>query len=254
MSWKDLFSAGASGYSQFRPTYPAPLFSWLGGVVPGHRLAVDVGAGSGQAARDLVRLFQRVVAVDPSRAQLASGGPHPGVDAVVGSASALPVGQGTADLIASAQAFHWFNHPAFFAEVARVARPDAVLALWCYGLSAVSPEVDAAVFELYDGHLGPFWEPERRLIETGYAGVAIPFVPIEPPSFEMKSDWTFAQFGGYLSTWSPLDKYRQATGRDALEAMAPKLAAAWGNVERPRTVVWPLSLRVFRVWSAARTP
>ena len=247
MAWKDLFSAQAPDYARFRPTYPAALFAWLAAVSPARRLALDVGAGSGQAARDLAESFDRVIALDPSRAQLASGELHVRVMPVVGSASALPVAAAAVDLIVSAQAFHWFDQRGFFAEIRRAGGPGAVLAVWCYGLSRVTAEVDAAVAELYEGHLGPYWEPERRLIEGGYRNVAFPFSPLDVPDFAMTSEWTFAQFIGYLSTWSPRKKYRAATGRDALEVMAPALAAAWGPEDQPRTVTWPLSVRAFRI-------
>ena len=52
--------------------------------------------------------------------------------------------------------------------IPRLARPRAVLAVWCYGLTRIDPEVDAVVAELYETYLGPFWEPERRLVEGLY--------------------------------------------------------------------------------------
>ena len=37
------------------------------------------------------------------------------------------------DLVLVAQAAHWFDLPAFYAEVARVLRPGGVLAVWSSG-------------------------------------------------------------------------------------------------------------------------
>lgn len=45
-----LFSKQAAVYAAARPTYPRDLFSKLAALTPHHRLAWDVGTGSGQAA------------------------------------------------------------------------------------------------------------------------------------------------------------------------------------------------------------
>ncbi|HEY8923736.1 MAG TPA: methyltransferase domain-containing protein, partial [Polyangia bacterium] len=69
---KDLFSTQSSDYARFRPTYPPALFEWLAGQAPARETAVDVGTGSGQAAVALAAHFGRVLALDPSAAQLAN--------------------------------------------------------------------------------------------------------------------------------------------------------------------------------------
>lgn len=49
-AFEDHFSDRAGEYASCRPRYPAGLFGWLASVAPACRLAMDVGAGSGQAA------------------------------------------------------------------------------------------------------------------------------------------------------------------------------------------------------------
>jgi hypothetical protein len=127
-----------------------------------------------------------------------------------------------------------------------VVRPGGCLAVWCYGLAQITPDVDAAVHHYYEDLLGPYWEPERRLVEQGYRGVSFPFDEIPATPFAMHLTWTFAQLAGYLGTWSPRKRYRELHGRDALELALPRLEQAWGDAtERP--VIWPLSLRAFRL-------
>ena len=253
MGWKDLFSAGAAGYARFRPRYPDELFQWLARQSPGRALAVDVGAGNGQAARALVPHFDRVVAVEPSAEQMQAGlaqygPPGSGLDLRLGAAEALPVHASSADLVLAAQAFHWFRRDDFFAEAARVLRPRGLLVIGCYQLTVISPAVDRVVNELY-ATLDRYWEPERRLVEDGYRSVPAPFPEVPVPSFDMRQSWTRADLIGYLGTWSPLGRFRADNqGRDALAEIVPRLTAAWGSAERDqsRDVAWPLLVRAFR--------
>ena len=244
--WKDLFSRQAASYARFRPTYPPALFDWLASVTSTRRVAVDVGAGNGQAAQALAAHFERVIALEPSAAQLANA---PSFDRVVfqrGAAEATGLEEAAAGLLVAAQAFHWFDHAAFFAEVKRVVRPGGTLAIWCYAIAAITPEVDAVVHELYQAILGPYWEPERRLVETGYATVAVPFPAMEAPSFEMRLEWSFEQLLGYLTTWSSRERYLRETGKDPLQPLLGRLETVWaGAATRP--VTWPLFVRAFRV-------
>jgi SAM-dependent methyltransferase len=244
--FKDLFSRQATDYARFRPTYPPELFAWLAAQAPARRLAVDVGTGNGQAAVALAAHFDRVIGVEPSAAQIASAARAPHVEYRQGGAEATGVDAASADLLTVAQAFHWFKHDAFFAEVRRVVRPGGALAVWCYGLARITPAVDAVVHELYEDLLGPYWDPERRMVEDGYRSVAFPFEELAAPSFAMHLDWSFEHLIGYLGTWSPRPRFRAERGQDALEIVLPRLEAAWaGAGERP--VLWPLSVRAFRL-------
>jgi SAM-dependent methyltransferase len=246
VTFKDLFAEKAGDYARFRPTYPDALLLHLASQVPARSLAVDVGTGNGQVALALADHFERVVGLDPSEGQLASARPHPRVEYRQARAEATGLAGSSADLLTAGQAFHWFEQEAFFGEVRRVVRPGGALAVWCYPLMAITPEVDRLVFELYHDYLGPYWEPERRLVEDGYAKVSFPFEEIAAPPFEMQLGWSFEHLIGYISTWSPLKRYRRERGRDPVALMEPSLRGAWGDTaERP--VTWPLSLRVFRV-------
>jgi SAM-dependent methyltransferase len=53
----------------------------------------------------------------------------PGVRALAGSAESMPLPDASADVVASAQAFHWFDHAKALPEIARLLRPGGHLAL-----------------------------------------------------------------------------------------------------------------------------
>ncbi len=244
--YKDLFSKHAVDYARFRPRYPAELFAWLAQMAPTHGVAVDVGAGNGQAADALAAHFARVIAVEPSADQIANSSPAANVSFQRGAAESTGVEPAVADLLVAAQAFHWFDRDGFFAEARRIARRGACLAVWCYGLGKISPELDAVVYELYETRLGPFWDPERKLVESAYRDIEFPFDEIDAPAFRMTSSWGFDHLLGYLGTWSALKRFMKTEGSNPLEDLLPRLREAWGDAE-VREVSWPLGMRVFRV-------
>ena len=141
MTFKDLFSGHAGVYAQARPDYPPALFEWLARQCAGRGLVWDAGCGNGQASVALAAHFDRVVASDPSAAQIAQAGAHPHVEYRVEAAEAPSLPDASVDLVTVAQAYHWFDHERFHAQVRRVAKPGAVIAVWTYGLSTVTPDV-----------------------------------------------------------------------------------------------------------------
>jgi SAM-dependent methyltransferase len=122
------FADVASAYERGRPGYPAEAVVWLAGAEPLD--VVDLGAGTGKLSRALVALGHRVTAVEPldeMRAELHAAVPD--ARALGGSAEAIPLPDASADVVASAQAFHWFDHDAALPEIARVLRPGGRIAL-----------------------------------------------------------------------------------------------------------------------------
>ena len=240
----DHFSAIADGYARYRPGYPPALYDWLASL-PGRReLAWDCATGSGQAAVGLAGRFRRVAATDFSAAQIARAEARPGVEYRVAPADASGLPGSAVDLITVAQALHWFDLPAFYAEARRVLAPGGVVAAWCYNLLDAGPRVNAVVGRYYSGVVGEYWPPERRLLEAGYRTLPFPFREVEPPRFEMTAEWTLGHLLGYLGTWSATERYRRVRGEDPLALVEPGLREAWGDPEQARRVRWPLYLRV----------
>lgn len=239
--FKDHFSGHAAEYARHRPGYPRELFEWLARVAPATGTAWDAACGNGQAALGLAEHFRHVVASDASTRQLRNAAAHPAVSYLAARAEAGGLRDGCVDLVTVAQAAHWFDMPSFAAEAQRVARPGGVIAVWCYVLARVAPSIDEVVREFYDDTLGPFWPPERDLVEGGYRGLDFPFSGIEPPSFRMTACWTLPAFIDYLGTWSAYRRYLDRRRDDPLPALKQRLSRLWG--EGPREVTWPLHLR-----------
>jgi SAM-dependent methyltransferase len=249
MSFADHFSKIAQRYRDDRPRYPAPLFAHLASIAPDRERAWDCACGNGQAAVGLAEHFQGVVATDASAEQIRHGLPHPRVRYGVAPAERSGLAAASVDLVSVAQALHWLPLDAFYAEARRVLRPRGVIAAWGYGLHVIDPAVDRVIEHLYHDLVGPWWSPQRRLIDERFASIPFPFDELEAPELAMAQEWTLDQVRRYLETWSAVQRFRAETGRDPVEQVTAGLAAAWGDPHRPRVVRWPLFMRVGRTAS-----
>ena len=92
--------------------------------------AVDVGCGTGMSSRALAAIAGHVVGLDISRPMLRAAEQRAGVQYVQAAAERIPLATGSADLMVTAAAFHWFDQAAMLAEAARVAAPDGALAVY----------------------------------------------------------------------------------------------------------------------------
>ncbi len=201
----------------------------------------------GQASVALTQHFKHVIATDPSAQQIDSAEKNACIDYRVEPAERTTLADHSVDAITVAQALHWFDLPRFVDEARRVAKPGALFTAWSYAGCSVTPEVDAVIVELYDATLGAYWPPERRLVDEGYTSLELPFAPIAAPAFEMRVEWNADQLLAYLSSWSAAQRYRAATGIDAVAAIARTLCDAWGDPQESRAVRWKLSVRAGRV-------
>jgi SAM-dependent methyltransferase len=245
--FRDHFASAAPAYAAFRPRYPAVLFAALADRTPGRHVAWDCATGSGQAALGLAAHFERVIATDASAAQLAAALPHPRVRYARAAAEASGLAPRSVELVTVAQALHWLDRPAFYAEARRVLVPGGVIAVWCYGLLELGAGLDEPIRAFYGRTVGPYWPPERALVDSGYRTVDFPFAELSLAPVAMEVDLTLAELGGYLGTWSAVLRYRSATGHDPVAPLLDRLTPAWGGAERRRTARWPLALRVGRV-------
>ncbi len=246
-TFRDHFSSIASSYATYRPHYPAGLFDFLAEAAPARTLAWDCACGNGQATLDLAERFEHVIGTDPSAAQIAHAPAHPRIEWRVAPGERSGIASATCDLVTVAQALHWLDVDAFFREAKRVARPGGIVAVWGYGdVRLDTPDADALVRRFSRTIVGPYWPPQRRLIDDGYRSITLPFREIAVPDLEMSERWTLEQVIGYIRTWSATSRYREVMNVDPTVALRASLLEVWPSPEVPRRVWWPLYLRVGR--------
>jgi len=184
-----------------------------------------------------------VSATDASEKQIANAQPHEQVIYRVATAEHSGIEAETIDLIMVAQALHWFDLPRFYEEARCALKSNGVLGASAYNLLHIEPAIDEVVNRYYYEVVGPFWPPERELVEN-FADLPFPFHEIDPPKFEMTAQWNLNHLIGYLRTWSSTQRFMAANGADPLEQIIDELRRAWGNPQEVRTVLWPLILRL----------
>jgi ubiquinone/menaquinone biosynthesis C-methylase UbiE len=244
LSFKDHFSDRAESYAAFRPHYPSALLSYVAGLCGRHDLALDCGTGNGQAAVEIAPHFAQVIAIDPSEAQIKYAAPRVNVEYRVARAEHTGLHAQSVDLVIAAQALHWFQPAAFFAEAKRVLRADGAIAVWGYGDPVLdSPALQFLLHGFNRGKLESYWSPERRLLLDGYRTVEFPFDECASPELELRASWTLAQLLGYLRTWSASARYLRERGVDPVAELEPSLAAEWGEPHGKRLIRWPLYIR-----------
>jgi len=237
----DHFSAVAADYASARPEYPEALFVWIASVAPMQEQVWEAGCGSGQASRGLGAHFDRVFAIDPSAAQIAQASGPDNVTFAVEPGERCSLDDASVDVVCVAQALHWFDRAAFFAECARVLRPARLLVAWGYQDIEV-PVALASANAALQGEIRHYWPSERGLIDSAYVGFKWPFTQVDAPIFELCAQWTLPRLLGYFSS----KRCREATGRDPVAIHASAFAAAWGDAATTQTVRWPLFVHARR--------
>jgi SAM-dependent methyltransferase len=246
--FRDHFSPLATAYAAFRPHYPTELYDWLTAECHARERAWDCACGSGQATVALAERFAHVIATDASAAQVAAAPSHPRITYGVALAEASALTSESVDLIAVAQALHWFDAERFYGEAHRVAKPGALLAVWSYGALRVDDAaIEALVQSFHVETLGPYWPPERRHVDCGYRTLSFPAREIRTPPFSMRMRWSLPQLLGMLQSWSAVAVYRKARGEDPIPELTRSLAGLWGEPAREREITWPLTVRAARL-------
>lgn len=213
-------AAHAASYAAFRPSYPPSVLEAISSFITSHsgsgfHTAVDVACGSGQSTFFLTQLFQRVIGVDISQAQVDHARAKcrekqiiegKKMEFKVGSSDNIPVNSSSVDLVSCAQAWHWFEPNGFYREAERVLKPAGTLAVYGYGNVEVHDEKCNRLVSDFYRRLkeGGDWHEKRKHIDNKYQAVTLtsPFLKTERKDLTMTCQMTLAHFTGYVSTWS----------------------------------------------------
>ncbi|MGP9689680.1 class I SAM-dependent methyltransferase [Psychrobacter sp. AOP22-C1-C5] len=247
LDFKDHFSKGSENYAAYRPSYPTDLVDELADLCPTQSRVLDCGCGTGQLSVLLAKRFAEVIATDASSAQIAKAKQKDNVIYRTALAEQSGLADASVDLITVAQAAHWLDLDKFYKEVARVAKPNGILALITYGVLHVEGAVDTLVQEFYYQTIAPYWPAERRHVEDGYQSLPFPFTEIKVPAVTMQEFWNLDELMGYFNTWSAVKEAKKVLGFNPVDQLRITLLPEWGNPDSKKKVSWPLSIRAGEV-------
>ncbi|RIJ41699.1 class I SAM-dependent methyltransferase [Pontibacter oryzae] len=243
---KDNFSAQAAAYAAFRPHYPKELYDFLYSLPGAKQAAWDCGTGNGQVAVELAEKYENVYATDISEAQLQRAPERANIKYILCQAEQTPLPAASVNIITVAQAVHWFDFEKFYTEVQRVARPDAWLAIWGYGLLQISPSIDPIINRFYFDIVGPYWDTERSYLDQKYTSIPLPFPEHPAPAFGIDLRWTLNHFMGYLSSWSAVKHYERKHGKSPLPDLQRQLQQVWPD-NATQAIEFPIFMRLAAV-------
>lgn len=222
------------------------MYARLAELVPRRSLVWDCATGNGQAAHDLARYFDRVIATDASPEQIGQAKAVPNVQYRVAPAEESGLPDRSIGLTTVAQALHWLDLERFYAEVRRVTVPGGVIAAWSYGACSAGTDVEDLLWGFEHQTVGRYWNEGRRWVDEGYRTIPFPFDEVPMSPLVLRATWTLRQLGEYLRSWSAVEKFRRDRGKDPVAPLLEHIAKHW-RPDAPREITWPLTVRVGRV-------
>lgn len=131
----ERFSSRVENYARFRPSYPPETIDVLReecGLTP-DSIVADIASGTGLFTRLLLENGNRVFGIEPNEKMRRAGeeylAGYPNFSSVNGTAEATTLAEQSVDLIACAQAAHWFDRNRAMREFQRILKPRGYLVL-----------------------------------------------------------------------------------------------------------------------------
>jgi len=209
---------------------------------------IDVGCGPGTSVRALAPHFAHAIGLDPAEGMISTarslGGASSTAEPIrfeISTAEDLgwhlspPVEDSRIDLITASAAAHWFDMPRFWLRAARILKPGGTVAIWCTGDARIhssmpnAAAIQAALDEIEERELKPFFEPGNLLTRGLYVGLPLPW-ELETPV----SDFDEATF--FRKEWGPDDaeEFLEAGRTEANLDMIEKIMSTMSPVQRWR--------------------
>ncbi|MGO9876366.1 MAG: class I SAM-dependent methyltransferase [Acidimicrobiia bacterium] len=248
------FDNAAEVYDEIRPGYPAALFVDLFGLLPRDPFVVEVGPGTGQATKDLLRYGATVHAVElgPSMAaKLVEVVRSERLIVTVDDFEEVEISTQSVDAVFSATAYHWISPKAQLDRPAHMLKPGGVLAV--VDLNQVSSPDDegffAAAQPIYanfgEAHTGPP-VPERNAVVPAIRRRLLDddrFADVETRSYDWNHTYTAQEYRKLMLSYSGTQMMTSENRRGLLNAIEAFINNNFaGQVTRPILVTLTTAL------------
>ena len=187
----ESFGADADRYDRTRPRYPQALVDAIVAASRGPDV-LDVGIGTGIAARQFDAAGCRVLGVDPD-ARMADLARHSGLEVEVATFEAWNPAGRTFDAVIAGQTWHWVDPVAGAVKAAEVLRPGGRLAVF-WNIFQLPPDLGDACAAVYARVLPD--SPFSRGTSGGMASYSSQFTKVadgirEVAAFGEPEQWRF---------------------------------------------------------------
>ena len=186
--------------------------------------ALDVACGTGQSARALQAIAERVIGTDLSSEMLGYARQNPDIEFLESPAESLPFEAGTFDLLTVCMAFHWFDQAKFLLEAHRVLKPTGWLIL--YNNEARAQMIGNPEFRNWaDQFYASYPAPSRTATPTNPAFFSSHNFQLDPlEEIENHVSFTPDELAAYMTTQSNfIAKVEQGT--ESLEEVHAQIVA-----------------------------
>lgn len=243
----ESFGSDAQRYDRARPRYPEGLVRRILEGAPGKDV-IDVGCGTGIAARQFEALGGRVLGVEPDE-RMAEVARQLGIEVDVSTFEEWDPRSRQFDVLAAAQAWHWIDSTSGAVKAAEVLRPGGLLAVF-WNAFQFPPEVADAFLEVFQNVMpqAPI-DPRAMLHEAteGYqvlfgkaaAGIRASGQFADPEQWRFDWTWTYTRetwldqmptLGTFTRLPAPvLDKLLEGVGL-AVDALGGNFAMRYATV------------------------
>ncbi len=143
-----IYSGKAEGYAAHRPDYSHDAISSLIELtgLGSTTVVADVGSGTGNMSRHILRHAARVFAVEPNDEMRHQAerllGDDVAFTSIAGTAEQTTLPDASVDLIAVGQALHWFDDGPANREFSRILKPGGLLATVSNHFGGTPPDID----------------------------------------------------------------------------------------------------------------
>lgn len=230
------FDSVAEAYERSRPGYPGELFDAL--WTPGRVL--EIGAGTGQATRDLLARGWDVLALEPGPELARVGRRETGAEFVTATFEQWD-GDGPFDLVFAATSWHWLDPAVAYPKAARLLRPGGTLAI--VATEHVLPEAGGDLFfreveQAYDavgmgdgqgGPVPPEDVPARDVAATEASGL---FGPPEVRRYVTENRYSAEEYLALLGTYSGHIAATEQQRATLFADIRARIAARGGTVRK----------------------
>ncbi|HWD06595.1 MAG TPA: class I SAM-dependent methyltransferase [Amycolatopsis sp.] len=235
----ESFGVDAARYDRARPPYPAEL---IGRLADAGRDVLDVGCGTGIAARQLRERGCAVLGVEPDE-RMAEFASAKGIEVEVARFEQWDANGRTFDAVVSGQAWHWVDPVEGARQAAQVLRPGGVLGLFWH-VFAPPEDIAAAFGEAFRKAVPEFpikadrvpsRDAYRPVVEKSLAGSE--FGALEQRFYEWQHHYTRDEYLDLLPTQGGLTRLSDEQRATVLTAVGAAIDARGGRFTCDYTTV-----------------